>query len=136
MMHRYILFIALACLIAPTFAIAQDAPPTAGVTYHKCTRVGQLAQVVDSLVTPIAQELVSEGKLMSFGMLAHDWGDEWNVVFYYTAENKAAFFEAWAEMGRRYIGRHPDAPLLSDFCTGEHKDNIYTLRTVTTEATQ
>lgn len=139
MIRRLILFIALACLLAPTLSLAQESqqPTTVVVSYWKCdySKLGTIVQVVDSLVIPIAQELISEGKLVSHGMLTHQWGDEWNVVFYYTAADKAAFFSAWTELISRFNERHPDVPPLTDYCT-EHKDNIYRLRAATTPATQ
>ncbi len=139
MIRRLILFIALAGLFAPTVSLAQESqqPTTVAVEYWKCdySKLGIIAQVTDSLVIPIAQELVNEGRLVSYGMLTHNWGDEWNVVFYQTAADKTAFFSAWTEINSRFNERHPDVPPLTDYCT-EHKDNIYTLRAVTTPATQ
>ena len=139
MTHRLILFLALACLLAPTISLAQESEPrpTIVLLSWKCdfAQLGTIAQVSDSLMIPIAQELVDEGKLLNHGMLIHDWADEWNVVFYYGAADKTAFFSAWAEILSRLNERHPDAPAITDYCT-EHKDNIYTLRTFTTDATQ
>ncbi|MCH8123856.1 MAG: hypothetical protein IH853_12135 [Bacteroidetes bacterium] len=139
MTYRPILFLALACLLAPTLSLAQESEPrpTVALSSWKCdwTKLGTIAQLSDSLWVPIEQELVNEGKLTNYGMLIHDWADEWNVVFYRTAVDKTAFFEARAEFGRRFTERHPDAPSLTDYCT-EHKDNIYVLRSFTMGATK
>ena len=134
-----VLFLALAGLFAPTLSLAQESEPfpTIVLSSWKCdwTKLGTIAQSNDSLRTPIAQELVNEGKLINYGMLTHDFADEWNVVTYRTAADKTAFFEAAAELNRRFTERHPDAPSLTDYCT-EHKDNIYVLRTFTTDTPQ
>jgi hypothetical protein len=132
-MNRRILFLILICLFAPTVSHAQDSQrETLVLEMWKCQwdKVGVLAQVADSLQVPIAQELIDEGKLLSFGMLAHDFADEWNVVYYTRAVDKAAFFSALSEMNSRLYERHPDVNPWSDLCT-EHKDNIYTVRAAT-----
>ena len=111
---------------------AQSQNPTVGVSYWKCdfAHMGELTNAADSLLTPIAQELVNEGKLYAFGTLGHAWGDEWNLVFYWVAEDIPAFTAGWAEMTSRINQRHPDAFPITDYCS-DHKDNIYTQVTVT-----
>ena len=137
MLYRLIAVITVVCLLAPATE-AQDDPSGQAVALlmWKCNfaEMNNIVQVSDSLTVPIAQELVDEGKLIYYQMLTHDWADEWNVVLYYRAENKAALFEAWAEVGSRLRERHPDrVRLFRDFCT-EHKDNIYVTQMSTTIA--
>ena len=132
-MNRRILFLILICLFAPTASHAQDSQrETLVLEVWKCQwdKVGIFAQVADSIQVPIAQELIDEGKLLSFGMLAHDFSDEWNVVYYTRAADKTAFFSAVSEMNSRLAERHPDVNPWGDYCT-EHKDNIYVVRAAT-----
>lgn len=121
----------LGFLVHPS-AFAQQEAPTVGVSYWKCDwgELGNIGQVTDSLYTPIMQELVDEGTIMNFGMLTHQWGDEWNVVFYITAPDTPTYLEASREAVDRFEERHPDVLNLTEVCS-EHKDNIYTLRTAT-----
>jgi len=141
MLRRSTLFLALVCLVAPAESFAQDsdqAPTTVVTLSWKCDimMLGAIARETDSLTVPIAQELIDEGLLVNYGLLLHDWADEWNVVFYWTAADKAAFFSAWSEMNSRFGERHPDAPTtLTDSCT-DHKDNIYRLATFARVGTQ
>jgi hypothetical protein len=74
---------------------------------------------------PILNELVKEGLLIDWGILSHDWGDEWNFNNYYIAEDKAKFNKAWQEYVKRLNKK--DSTLwkkFGEYCT-EHKDNIY-----------
>ena len=83
-----------------------------------------ISRSYDSLTVPIEQELVNEGLLVSAGMFFHRWGDEWNVNWYRTGQDRAAVFAAIQEVGRRTNERHPDTPNRFADCTA-HKDNIY-----------
>jgi hypothetical protein len=126
-MKNHTLLISALFVFFGSSAFAQTATPTVGVSYWKCNfaHMGKLTGAADSLLAPIAQELVDEGSLYAFGTLTHTWGDEWNLVFYWTAEDIPAFLDAWQEMTRRINERHPDAFPITDYCT-DHKDNIYT----------
>ncbi len=55
----------------------------------------------DSIFTPIFNELAEEGKLISWGLLVHSWGDKWNYNWYFIAENHRAFLDFWDEFGER-----------------------------------
>jgi hypothetical protein len=109
---------------------AQSQPPRPGVvvvSYNKCglDKVGRLDSLSALAFYPVLDEVVREGRLLSWGVLTHDWGDEWNFVVYYTATNVNAFHSAWGEIVRRVRERRPN--FMADFapyCT-EHKDNIY-----------
>lgn len=107
----------------------EEGPPsTLVVSQWKCDwdQLGHIAATTDSVLRPIWQELVDEGQLQSAGMFNHEWGDEWNVGFYYVADDKQTFFGAWDEFMRRMQEGHPDLPSLTEYC-GEHRDNIYML---------
>ena len=64
--------------------------------------------MVDSVWTPIAQELVNEGKLIYLQLLRHNWSDEWSFLYYYRARGIPSFLEAWGGPVSRVRGRHPD----------------------------
>lgn len=138
MTSRQLLTAALLSALLPVPLVAQQPAPqrnTVVVSSWKCAwnRLDRVAKISDSLAKPIAQELVNEGRLINFGMLVHDWADEWNVVFYYTARDKPTFFAAWQEFLSRFSQRHPNAPPLTDFCA-DHRDNIYAAQFATTPA--
>lgn len=90
--------------------------------------VGKVNKMVDSVFTPILKELVDEGMIYSFGQFNHNWGDEWNVNFWYTAKDMAAFDKFWDEYVKRVRERHPDAFGGVTKYFQAHKDNIYTIR--------
>jgi len=87
--------------------------------------MSKVNKIIDSLTTPIWEEIMNEGMLFSWGQLNHEWGDEWNCNFYYIAKDKESFFAAWDEFVKRMSERHPDAwsELIPSFQA--HKDNIY-----------
>ena len=82
-------------------------------------------KIVDSLMAPIWNEIMNEGMIMGWGQLNHEWGDEWNCNFYYSAKDKESFFAAWDEFIKRMSERHPGAwaKVIPSFYA--HKDNIY-----------
>lgn len=131
--------LALLLCALPATALAQDAPnveepqgPTVGLSYWKCDwqNLSEIEQVGDSLITPIYQELVDEGQILGFGMLSHQWGDEWNIIFYMSAPDTPSYLAAFEEANQRIAERHPDLTPLTEYCS-EHKDNIYTVTTAT-----
>lgn len=81
---------------------------------------------------PVLDEMVKEGRLINWGTLAHDWGDEWNFVIYYTATSNPAFFSAWNEIVRRLEQRRPQ--FLEEFARlcSEHRDNLYAVMHLST----
>ena len=116
-------------LAAPAAAVAQGGPLPGAIvlSFNKCdlARVGDIIQMTDSAIVPIAQEMVNEGKLFNYGLMTHDWGDEWNVVYYYVVEDHRAFLNFWDDFVSRIVQRHPT--LFGEFLArcSEHKDNIY-----------
>jgi len=121
----------------PLAALAQeagdgDASPrsTLVISSWKCDigHIGDIVAAVDSISRPVYMAMKEEGLVISWGTYFHDWADEWNVNFYTVTEDKAAFFAAQAEAGRRIeaiVG--PDAPSpVADYCTS-HKDGIFVL---------
>ncbi len=119
-------------LFLPPQGQAQEATHTV-VRYWKCSPQGPGIEWLQS-ARPIALEMVDEGKFVSYGILAHSWGDEWNVVDYFTVDGLDTFFEHFSEFGQR-VGQmrlaanedDPNAHIVTAFresCT-EHKDVIY-----------
>lgn len=90
--------------------------------------VGKVNQIGDSIFVPILKELVDEGYIYSFGQFNHNWGDEWNVNYWYTAKDMASFEKFWDEYVKRVRTRHPDAWASIVKYNKAHKDNIYTIR--------
>jgi hypothetical protein len=122
--------LAVAPLSAQTPAPAAQAPATPAtmvLSNNKCAsaNLAQLRAVTDSMLGPVLDELVREGKLAGWGVLTHAWGDEWNWNIYYTAQTIQAFHDAFTQFVARVNQRYPGtfARLIS-MCT-EHRDNIY-----------
>ena len=111
----------------------QEQPPTTAVSLWQCdfAHLEDLVESVNTYMRPAAQEMVDEGLIMNWGMMTHQWGDQWNVVFYTTGPDAAAVMEANREMIRRTgerateAGEDPDFNPLYEWCSA-HKDNIYT----------
>lgn len=82
-----------------------------------------IAESIDSLMLPVAQEMVDEGMFGNWGIMLHDWAGLETIVQFRTAKDRASFFESWQEFGRRMNERHPDAdPFLG--CS-QHRDGLY-----------
>jgi hypothetical protein len=121
--------------IAPSAAHAQQPqatqqqPGVVIVSQNKCSFTG-LNEVNNwwrSTGGPVLDDLVRQGRLTGWGVLAHSWGDEWNHVVYYTARDLNTFTTAFAEFFRVASQRDPTImQRLTSWCT-EHKDNIYTV---------
>lgn len=106
----YCLFIA--ALFGSQNAAAQAAaePGLMVLSEQKCdyTNMDELGALQDSVFTPTLNAFVDEGKLIDWGVLVHEWGDEWNWNIYYTAESHAAFVDFWAEyVDRREVTQAP-----------------------------
>ncbi|MGI9188611.1 MAG: hypothetical protein ACR2F9_00585 [Longimicrobiaceae bacterium] len=117
---------------------ADTPPPPAGegntpilaVSYYTC-KFPELAGIVEQYTErgkPIAQALVSEGKLGSEGLYTHAWGDEWNLAITRTARDIPALVAALDTFGERFEAKYGEQSrsLLEEHCTA-HKDNIYTM---------
>jgi hypothetical protein len=130
-MRRISICAALVALLASTYAVAQA--QTLVLQQNKCDmgKVGEIRAFVDSAFVPIAQELVNEGKIMGFHSAFHSWGDEWNVVYIYVAEDIPAFLSAFGEVFSRMVERYPEAmPMMRDWCF-EHKDSFLSMGKMT-----
>lgn len=134
MIRRSMTLLTSLLFLLPAAAVAQDdeeAPqPSADfvvVASFKCDlgSVGQIIEVTNEKLVPIAQESVDAGHWMYYQLLTHTWGDEWNVNFYMRALNRDHFYEGWDQYISGIVERHPDLiPWFQEVCS-EHKDNIY-----------
>jgi hypothetical protein len=95
------------------------------VSYNTCDNNlrDDIAASVDSLMLPIAQELVDEGVFGQWGILLHDWAGRENVINYRSAKDRTSFFEGWAELNKRMDERHPDATPY--YGCNQHRDGLY-----------
>lgn len=111
-------------------SFAQDENPLLIVSFNMVSMadVGKVNKMADSLSVPVLKELVDEGMLYSFGSFNHNWGDEWNVNYWYTAKDMASFEKFWDEYVKRISTRHPDAWSAMVKYFHAHKDNIYYIR--------
>jgi hypothetical protein len=90
--------------------------------------VGKVNKIGDSIFVPVLKELVDEGMILSFGSFSHNWGDEWNVNYWYTAKDMASFDKFWDEYVARVGKKHPGSFAAITQYFQAHKDNIYTIR--------
>ncbi len=130
-MNRFACVLLVASCVVTTSVGAQG---TMVVVQNKCAldKQGPLHRATDSLWFPVVQELVNEGKLTGAGSAFHSWGDEWNMVLWYSATSHTAFLSAFSEMASRLNQRHPTyiTQLLSS-CS-EHKESMYDMGKATT----
>ena len=130
-MRRIVLAVALLFLVVPA-AHSQ----VLVVSQNKCKmdKQGEIRAFADSAWIPIAQELVNEGALNAAGSAYHLWGDEWNVVYWYTVESIPAFLEAFSEMIERSTERYPGWIAEWQSMCWEHKDSMYSAGAMTEPA--
>lgn len=109
------------------------------VRYFQCQRPDEAIrrfQEGDSIV----RQMIREGKFLDYGLMRHDWGDEWNVVDYFVVANLDGFFTNFDEMIRRLNaaneartpaaaapGQQPEPRRPFNEICGAHKDNIYSI---------
>jgi hypothetical protein len=101
------------------------------ITSFNMVQMGDVAKVnkmVDSIFTPILKELVDEGFIYNFGQFMHNWGDEWNLNFWYTVKDMTSFDKFWDEYVDRVNKKHPGSFAATVKYFQAHKDNIYSIR--------
>lgn len=103
--------------------------PTTVVSHHmvSLSKVGRFTELTNKYWVPSFDKLVDDGKLFSWGFMTHAWGDEWNLVFHYTAKDFATFEKAWQEGYANFAKNVPEDEEgeLSEMIQA-HKDGIYT----------
>ncbi|HEX6559897.1 MAG TPA: hypothetical protein VF021_10555 [Longimicrobiales bacterium] len=133
-MQRAWMAVVVAAAVSPSVSIAQQQQPAMQpgvvvVSYQKCAfdKLPEFNQFWKQTVGPLLDEQVKQGKLLSWGMLEHSWGDEWNSVLYYTARDLNTFDSSFGEVFSRLLQKEPNLmQRFSTWCT-EHKDNIYSV---------
>lgn len=120
-------------LAAAPAALAQESaePGVVAVRYFKCAGadVGEAAEMLNGDFRPIANQLIDEGKLLDYGILTHYWGDDWNLVDYFVAEDLESFHAAFGEAVERAQEDDPEGKRFEKFSSlcPDHKDNIYSV---------
>ena len=122
--------ILVAFLLLGEKSLAQDSEQPLLITSFNMVSmsdIGKVNKMVDSIFTPILKELVDEEMIYSFGQFNHSWGDEWNVIYWYVAEDIPAFVSAFSELFSRAEERHPSSfDQFAGWCF-EHKDSMYSV---------
>ncbi len=127
----------LLLLIAPMVLVAQDempeAPEPPGFLMFNQNQVpgGDMAalnQNVDSLMRPVLDAMVDEGIINNWGIVTHNWGDEWNWNWYMFTKDHATFVSAWSEFVNRLQAADSTAFAAIYRYVTEHKDNTYGVR--------
>jgi hypothetical protein len=110
-------------------ATQQAAPGILVVSAQKCSFTGlaDMKRWMRESSAPILNELVRQGKLNSWGLLDHMWGDEWNLVIYYSARDLNTFQSAFGEYFGQVLRKDPQALQKFETACSEHKDNIYNI---------
>lgn len=97
------------------------------VSYYKCQfdKIEEVNGMMRQESAPVLNKLVDQGQLLDWGIRTHYWGDEWNYIIYYVAEDLGTFEEAYGEFFSQIMESNPKA--LTEFTAlcPEHKDNIY-----------
>ncbi len=135
-MKRVIASVLLLLIILSGFVIAQDSDeakkkskPTVIISQNMVplNKVSRYVEITNEYFVPAFDKLVDEGKLMGWGYLTHAWGDEWNILVYYSAKDFATFEKAWGEGIKSFIENTPEE--VADEQIGmllAHKDSFYT----------
>lgn len=121
-----------AATMAPSLARAQDSeqPPVLAISWFQCNwnDVERIMAEADSMRLPIWSELKEEGMISAAGTFTHWQADEWNVAYYYVADDIATYLAAQAEEFRRFAERYPDYDNAAYFDSCPvHKDAFYHL---------
>ena len=90
---------------------------------------GKAFKLIDEYFTPVWNQLVDEKIIISYSVMTHGWGDEWNLNYMIVTKNHETFLMAWSEGFKRIRNTMPQEKWdeLMKY-TIEHKDNLYSLR--------
>ncbi|MDX1438750.1 MAG: hypothetical protein R3284_02500 [Rubricoccaceae bacterium] len=107
---------------------------TMALSFWKCNfgALGSLMNAVEETGLPVAQEMVDDGDIFAWGAMTHNWGDEWNVMFYSATPDESSFMDATSELQSRQFQAYGEE-LINEFgasCWG-HRDSIYSMRLFT-----
>ena len=130
---RRIIFAAVtgsfAALVAPSALQAQEeAPPTVGIArYWECdmTREARADTLVMEVFGPVYDRYLSEGKLISWGWLAHDLGGKWRRVTIAYATDRGDLLDTDEEIIAELWQEHPEANQEFLLICPVHEDYIW-----------
>ncbi len=101
--------------------------PALIISMYQCDfgRIGDVFEQYETLSQPVYEAMIEEGKLRGAGTFAHTWASEWNVGFYFVAEDVGTFMDAWNEGNQRIGEAAGDTPGVVNEACPVHKDGIY-----------
>jgi hypothetical protein len=128
----------MAMVFAPEASAQEEETPRPDlvvVRYFECElgQAGNAAQILNGAWRDIMEDLRDEGMIQGYGILTHAWGDEWNLMDWFSVQDMHAFHEAWSEATRRiseYTAENdPDGEVGKKFTEAckRHKDNIWSI---------
>ena len=107
---------------------SQAQNPTVVFSQNKCDygKLDSMREKVKEVSAPILNNLVQQGALLNWGILEHQWGDEWNWNMYYAAKDIPTFLNAFQTFVSE--SSKADPTFITDFWEAcmEHKDAMYT----------
>ena len=131
MTKRMILLCAVAALVLPMTAVAQEeeaaTPPFVYATYFECdsTREWLADAIAEQLYKPIYDEAVSEGVLSGWGYLAHHTGGKWRRVLYRVAPTIEAALASLPAIGEKVQAANADAAREFGSICSSHVDYLW-----------
>jgi len=100
--------------------------PTLVLSFYQCetARIGEVLDEYAEFSVPVYEQLIQADKLRGAGSFSHIWADEWNVGFFWVAEDIQTFIDSWQESNTMF----PDnaTNVIGEACP-THKDGFYTL---------
>lgn len=113
----------------PAQPAAQQAPGILVVSAQKCrfTALENFKRLMREDAAPVLNDLVKQGRLISWGVLEHAWGDEWNMVIYYSARDLNTFQAAMTDYFGQLMKKDPQLMQKFESYCSEHKDNVYSI---------
>ena len=132
---RRIIFAAVtgsfAALVAPSALQAQEeAPPPFGLArYLECdiTREARADTLVMEVFGPVYDRYLSDGKLISWGWLAHDYGGKWRRLTTLYATDRGDLLDTDDEIIAELRQEHPEAIQEFLLICPVHEDYIWNL---------
>ena len=135
-MKRVIASVLLLLIILSGFVIAQNSDetkkkfkPTVVIMQNMIpfAKMSRYMEITNEYWAPGLDKLVDEGKLLNWSYMTHAWGDEWNIVIRYVANDFATFQSAWGEAYKSFMESAPEEAISEMMgMILAHKDNIYT----------
>ena len=86
---------------------------------------GEWVSIFREFSFPILKKMVDDGKLNRFGLMIHEWGDDWNVNVYFHNNDLEQFNQSWGEYFSVFSEKHPEQLNRVIELTVDHKDNLF-----------